>query len=293
MKEKHVDIFIINYFAFDLLKVCLSSIVEPKLTIRIVILDNHTDGDKLEELKAYTDHEVVIYYSNENVGFSEGCNLAFSNLKRDHGLPSYALFLNPDTELYENTIFNLYEALNTYNADLVYPKSIYPDGKLYCSGTNFNIKKMVVDNQYYKNEVNPVFCNFYQGSAFLIKGEVFDLLEGLDNKLFMYFDEIDLSFRLNKHGHKILYNPNVTIIHNASYSLKNNHFRKAYYIARNGFYIFRKYSQNKSIKNYFWFLYHHVFIVLFIWYLKNGYIKSIFYSIYGYYHSVRNRYGKL
>ena len=293
MTKNSLTIIIINYFAFDELKDCLASIDEQYLEIRIFILDNATDGKSLEELKLVTNHEIHFLYSKENIGFTAGCNRTFNYVVQKFGLPENVLFLNPDIILSKNQLYELLETMKIHHADLVYPKTILPDGTPYCSGTHFDIRKILVYNHYYKDARKPLWADFYQGSVFIVKGSVYKSLGGMDDKLFMYFDEVDFSFRIKKAGFNILYNPMITIIHNASYSMKNNHYRKAYYIARNGLYIFHRYTSRRTLKNSFWFFYYRVFTVLILWYLKNGYIKSILYSLYGYYHAFRGRFGKL
>lgn len=293
MEKNQVDIIIVNYYALELLKSCIGSIEEPQLDIRIIILDNYTDGSKLEILRNHTNLELHIFYAEENIGFTAGCNLAFRKLKEELGLSDYVLFLNPDTQLSQNDIGSLLQTLKSYDADLVYPKSVYPDGAPYCSGTNLDIQKMRMDNLYYKDEKVPVWVDFYQGSAFLVKTYVYDKVGGMDEKLFMYFDEADLSYRLLQAGYKILYNPLVTIKHDASYSFKGTHYRKAYYIARNGVYIFSTYSKDKSFWKTLTFYYNHIFVVMFWWYLKTGRFKSIAFGLRGIFHARRGIFGKL
>ena len=293
MKKETLTIIIINYFALEELRECLASIEEPHLNIRIILFDNATDGKALEELKQITQYEIYLKYFEENIGFTAGCNEAFNNAVEELGLPEYVLFLNPDTLLKKNQLSELLKSLKIHGADLVYPRTVYPDGKPYCSGTHFDIRKMQVDNHFYKNAKDPVWADFYQGSVFLIKGEVYKDLGGMDEKLFMYFDEADFSFRLKGAGYTILYNPNITIIHNASYSMKKNHYRKAYYLARNGLYVFQKYNVKKSIKSSFWFFYYHIFRVVFIWYLKDRFFKSIYFALLGLHHANQSKFGKL
>jgi len=293
MKKQDVSLVIINYNSLAPLTKCLKSIEEPELDLKIFILDNDSGDGPLEHLRELVSHQLFFHYSDENIGFTAGCNKAFQLLKDKHGTPSYVFFLNPDTVLQKNSILKLLESLKENKADLVYPKSVFENGKPYASGIHFDMKKMRHNNHFYKDAKFPVFSDFYQGSAFLIKGEVYEKVGGMDEKLFMYYDEADLSFRLKKAGYKILYNPNVTITHNASYTLKKFHHLKAYYLARNGLFIFLKYNPNKSFSSYLRLIYHHVFVVLFIWYPRLGYFKSIRYAFKGYKHYFQNRFGKL
>ncbi|MDX9942535.1 MAG: glycosyltransferase family 2 protein [Bacteroidales bacterium] len=293
MSKERVDIILVNFYTLEPLKACVSSIDEPGLKVRILILDNHSDGKKLESLRALTHLELHIIYAEENLGFTAGCNLAFKKLKETFGLSDWVLFLNPDTLLSGSNIQMLLETQKHFGSDLVYPRSVYPDGKPYCLGTDFDIVKMRMDNLKYRKAQAPVMVDFYQGAAFLVKTSVFEKVGGLDERLFMYFDEADLSFRLRKAGHKIMYDPRVTIVHNASYSFQGNHYRKAYYIARNGWVIFNSHSKDKSLKKTLSFYYYHVFVVMFVWYLKTGRFKSILYGLKGLRHARKGIFGKL
>jgi GT2 family glycosyltransferase len=51
------------------------------------------------------------------------------------------------------------------------------------------------------------------GCFMLIKGEDFKLVNGFDERYFMYFEDYDLCLELNKKGKRIVYTPFSSVIH--------------------------------------------------------------------------------
>jgi len=65
-----------------------------------------------------------------------------------------------------------------------------------------------------QNIDRPSVVDFLTGAVMLIHRSVFDIVGTLDDKnFFMYFEDLDFSYRLHEAGIKILYCPEVKIIH--------------------------------------------------------------------------------
>ena len=60
---------------------------------------------------------------------------------------------------------------------------------------------------------NIFFVNQLQGSFLLVKREVFQKIGVFDERFFIWFEEVDLCLRARGAGYKILYSPQIKIIH--------------------------------------------------------------------------------
>ncbi len=59
------------------------------------------------------------------------------------------------------------------------------------------------------------YTSWSSGAAFAIRRPIYEELGGFDNKIFMYAEDVDLSWRIRAKGYKLKYCPKVTIMHYA------------------------------------------------------------------------------
>ena len=51
------------------------------------------------------------------------------------------------------------------------------------------------------------------GADMFLKKSIFDNIGGFDEDFFLYYEETEMCFRLNKFGYKVIWYPNTSIIH--------------------------------------------------------------------------------
>ncbi len=51
------------------------------------------------------------------------------------------------------------------------------------------------------------------GAAFMTRRSIIDKLGGLDERFFMYYEEVDFCYRVSKAGYRIVFTPTITITH--------------------------------------------------------------------------------
>jgi GT2 family glycosyltransferase len=225
-----IGIVIVNYNVRHFLVQCLESIRKSRtedLKTEVWVVDNASVDGAIPLLKKDFP-EVRLIENTENVGFSKANNQAIQQLKA-----KYILLLNPDTILEENTLSDCFfymedrkeaGALGVRMIDgngiflpeskrkipdlwnsfckLTYLSKIFPSSRLF-SGYNLGYLP--------ENEIADieVLC----GAFMFIRKEVLDKTGYLDERFFMYGEDIDLSYRILKAGYKIVYFPKSTIIH--------------------------------------------------------------------------------
>ena len=216
-----VAIQIVNYKTKAFLEPLVASIIKDLehsgLEVDINILDN-ASGDDLEQLgQKWHNRRVHIYTSARNGGFGAGHN----TLAHKTNAP-YLLILNPDMLFFEpHTIERLLETSRSTGAAVVGPRLLTPKSRAHTmleevsadqlkqqpwDHGKHGIWRYHLDNQ----EVEVVWVS---GAAFLIRHDVFKAVGGFDNKFFLYFEEVDLCYRLRRLGERVIYNPKIQLIH--------------------------------------------------------------------------------
>src|SRR3989344_8602955 len=103
--NSNVSLIIVSYKVKREIFNCIRSIIEskPKINFEIIVVDNDEKNTIEEDLKKQFPG-VKYVKSSKNIGFGAG-----NNLGAKHAKGGYLFFLNPDTEVLEGTINNLYD----------------------------------------------------------------------------------------------------------------------------------------------------------------------------------------
>jgi len=258
--EKKLSIVIVNYNVTQLLRNCLLSIQKycEGIDYEVIVIDNKsTDsswGDLIPEFP-----KVHFIASEKNEGFSKANNRAIETAAGE-----YLLILNPDTELegfYLNEILNFADSKTNFGClgvrmhdangnFLPESKRSVPDminsfEKLF---TNFKKKK---SKSYYRNDVDEygvAEVEVITGAFFLVRKEVYEKVGGLDERYFMYGEDIDLCYTLLNTGYKNYYYGKASILHHKGEStVKDELYLERFYGAMQIF-IDKYYRVNKPLQ---------------------------------------------
>lgn len=218
VKKKHdLVINIVNFQTKDYLKTCLETLFwdleDSNLDYQIIITDNNS-GDDLSDLEAIYP-QIKFIYLDENVGYGSANNRAL--LQEDANV---FLILNPDIEFIEKgTVQRLYDRLlRDDEVVVVGPRLETNEGKTQKwdhGGENF-LKQPVFSE--WKERTAPMEVNWVSGAVFGILANIFQEVEGFDERFFLYHEELDLCLRILKLGKKVLYDPEITVKHIGSVS---------------------------------------------------------------------------
>lgn len=258
--NKKLSIVIVNYNVTQLLRNCLLSIQKycEGIDYEVIVIDNKsTDsswGDLIPEFP-----KVHFIASENNEGFSKANNRAIETAAGE-----YLLILNPDTELegfYLNEILNFADSKTNFGClgvrmhdangnFLPESKRSVPDminsfEKLF---TNFKKKK---SKSYYRNDVDEygvAEVEVITGAFFLVKKEVYEKVGGLDERYFMYGEDIDLCYTLLNNNYKNYYYGKASILHHKGEStVKDELYLERFYGAMQIF-IDKYYRVNKPLQ---------------------------------------------
>lgn len=274
---KKVAIILINYNQYALTKECIKSIRNSTyVDYEIIVVDNNSVDDSVEKLRKLTD-EIVLIESKENLGFSYGCNIGIKYAEKN-GF-DYVLLLNNDTEIDSKMIENL---INNIGKNVVcVPKMYYYDsGKIWYAGGIINRNKGNAQHigigkddceLYSKDKI----VDFATGCCILIPINIIKKVGYLDEKYFMYCEDLDYSLRLVEKKIKIKYIASATLRHKVGSSSGKKSKLNVYYSTRNRLYILNKYKFSVLAKIYTYTTrYIRLFLSLFKKDDNNKYIRK-------------------
>lgn len=224
-----LSIIIVNYNVKYFLEQCLSSVVKACKNIQaeIFVIDNNsTDGSK--DFFANRFKEVNFTWKEENVGFSKANNEV---VKLATG--QKILFLNPDTIVPEDcfekclTFFSSKKNIGAIGPKMIDGSGNYlPESKRGFPSLFTSINKMAGLTRLFPH--NKYFARYYlghlsgnktnevdvlAGACMMVDKNVLDETAGFDEAFFMYGEDIDLSYRIQKAGYRNYYFADTTIIH--------------------------------------------------------------------------------
>ncbi|WP_299285780.1 glycosyltransferase family 2 protein [uncultured Mucilaginibacter sp.] len=233
---------------------CISSLKQycDEHCFDIILADNGSTDDSIAILK--TKFPNLIYIENkENLGFAEGNNrgLVFS-IEKGY---TYSLIINTDTEVDEDIVSKLVKHLNQHSkAAAVQPaifwmhkRSIVWNGEGSFNkvlGVTSSGTKVSTQNTYKSVEWLTGCCMLIRNSA-LIKSGLFN------KKFFLYYEDVELSFRMRSKGYELHYLPSCKMYHEAGVSAKVAAPKQEgflspvihYYISRNHLWFLRRYGK--------------------------------------------------
>lgn len=226
-----LSVLIVNWNTRDLLLACLQSLTSPtsEIDIEIIVEDNaSSDGSADAARERFPQAKLIA--SDMNLGYAAGNNAAFAEAKGD-----YLLTLNPDTEVSPGQLSEAVEILSRHpEAACLAPKLIGPDGATQRSVRGFPTFLGIVGDLTGLGKIFPrsklgsyrlpSFDYDKEGPApqpmgtFLLfrrdaLERVGDPKRPFDESFPIFFNEVDLLYRLRKAGLICLYTPKVAIQH--------------------------------------------------------------------------------
>ncbi len=237
---KELSIIIVNYNVKHFLRACLASVLKAvhNINAEIIVVDNDSIDDSVEMVKAEFP-QVKVIVNNENVGFSKANN---QGILASSG--EYVLILNPDTLVSENTFVNCLAEIKSENnigaigvkmydgSGAFLPESKRGNPTLWSSFCKFSglwqfFPKSKLFNSYYQGHLdneNDHNVPVLTGAFMFMRRSVLDIIGLLDERFFMYGEDIDLSFRIIDAGYKNRYLSNSSIVHFKGESTKKGSF---------------------------------------------------------------------
>lgn len=225
-----ISVIIVNYNVKYFLEVCLHSVLRAtnEFDAELIVVDNNsTDGSM--QMVAEKFPTVIRIENKDNAGFGKANNQGVAIAKGE-----YILFLNPDTVMPEDFFTKTIGYMDAHpEAGSIGPKLLdgkgqfAPDGKksfpslsvaiFKTTGINKVFSKSPYFNKYYAVHIGDdetAAVDVLSGCCMLVRTAVLPKIGGaFDEDYFMYCEDVDLSYRIQKAGYQNIYFPEATLIH--------------------------------------------------------------------------------
>ena len=246
-----VSIVILNYNGRSYLQKFLPGVIENSPGCEVIVADNCSTDDSVPYLQSHFPTTRLILIP-ENRGYSQGYNEALAQVEAE-----YYVLLNSDVEVTPGWVLPIVKMMDADDTIAAAQPKILDFNKRdhfeyagaaggmidvlgypFCRGRLF--LTLETDHGQY-NDITQIF--WATGACLFIRSTVYHKLGGLDPDFFAHMEEIDLCWRINAAGIKVMYNGASEVYHVGGGTLNRTNPRKTYLNFRNGLtLLFKNYS---------------------------------------------------
>jgi N-acetylglucosaminyl-diphospho-decaprenol L-rhamnosyltransferase len=231
-------IVIVNYNVRDLLRRCLNSVLAShgSFTFEVCVVDNASSDQSADMVRS--EFPSVHLVANEvNLGYPAANNQGLRQLGVENGQgedkPRYCLLLNPDTEVPSDGFAKLLDYMDGQSdIGVIGPKLVLPDGRLdlacrrsfptpeVSSYRMLGLSKMFPKskrfgryNMTYLDENQVADVDSVVGAFMLVRTAALNGVGLLDERFWMYGEDLDWAKRIKDSGWRVVYFPSVEVLH--------------------------------------------------------------------------------
>ncbi|MGG3309171.1 glycosyltransferase family 2 protein [Paenibacillus lautus] len=213
-----LDIILVSYNSEKWIPNLLKSLEEqnyPLKKLHLTFVDNNSKDNSRVLIESYQNKNLFggyhYHFLKGNIGFGRANNYGVNKSEQ-----KLIFFLNIDTEVHKESIVELIKSAESVGEDVALWESRqfpYEHPKVY----------------------NPVSMEttWSSGACCMVRRDYFEQVGMFDEKIFMYGEDVDLSWRFRAHGYKLIYVPK-SIVHHYTYmsagEVKPNQFYNSTYM---------------------------------------------------------------
>lgn len=220
----HLNV-IVNWNSGAQLHACLESVSRYGIEggMHTVIVDNNSKDGSERTSEIFSN--VTLFSTGENAGFGMACNLGAKLADSN-----YILFLNPDAELLPNSLDKTIDFMQdpkNENVGICGVQLLDESGHVSRSCARFPTPIGLVAHAIGLDRFFPKLGHFMAewphdttqevdhviGAFYLVRRELFEALDGFDERFFVYLEDLDFSYRAHKAGWKSVYLADVQAFH--------------------------------------------------------------------------------
>jgi len=254
--DPQLSVVIVNWNTRDLLVRCIDAIGEhaPSVDYDIWVVDNASTDGSVEHLRRERPW-VQLIEAGSNLGFARANNWAMAACRG-----RYILLLNSDAFLLPGTLDALLATASvTDKVGVVGAQLLNPDGSFQAGASPFPTlwsELLVLTTlgrrlygQHFPSAApdarrDPRPVEYVEGACLLVCREAFDDVGGLDEGYFMYAEEVDWCFRMQRAGWEVWYAPAAQVVHLGGASSANRRPQREADLYRSRVRFFRQHRGN-------------------------------------------------
>ena len=246
-----VSVVLVNYRGADDTITCLGHLQEmdwPADRLELIVVDNDSGDGSADRIRAAVPDATVVE-AGSNTGFAGGCNLGV-----DHATGEFVAFLNNDARPHAQWVTAAVAALREDERTGAVASKVldwdgeaidYVDGSLTWFGMGYKREVGRADSPEFDQPKDVLFAT---GAATVMPAAVFREVGGFDERFFMFYEDVDLGWRLNLLGYRVRYVPTSIAYHKHHVTMKKfGNYRESYLLERNALLSMYKNFDDESL----------------------------------------------
>jgi len=230
----------------------------------IIIFDNASIDKTIDIINDIKDSRIRLIKSEQNLGYRKAMNILLKLAKNE-----IVIVTNPDVYLIDNSIINIVKTMEN-------DKKIAIGNPVPITQKNLMFKELLPCILYETKSPSKIIkggkrileSSIDWGAIFIIRKNVFNEIGGLNEKCFMFGEEIERSKKIQKRGYKIIWDTRSQVIHEYSYSIRRvrdkkliNKLTYSYYCSIINCYKL-EYDNEDIIHKFLFFVFYFSFAVI-------------------------------
>lgn len=251
-----LSVIIVNWNTRELVTRCVQHVYDTvqSLSLEVIVVDNASTDDSVTAIRGMYP-QVKIIQNCENVGFARANNQAAAA-----STGRYLLLVNSDAWLQTGAARALYDlAESQCRAGIVGACLLNPDQSFQASHTPFptleqeflilsGLGRKLYGRWYPSHGPDQVtrIVDYVEGACLLVRREALDQVGGMDEGYFMYAEEVDWCYAMQKSGWQVWYQPAARVIHLGGASSQHRRPEQEGNLYRSRVRFFRKNYGNRA-----------------------------------------------
>lgn len=236
---------------------CIQAVLDSNdITCDIYVIDNASTDGSVERIKQAFGDCVAVIQNPENLGGSGGFGKGL-RMATEKGYP-YVMMLDNDAYVDRDTIWKLRRYLQeNWDVGIVGAKIMMADDPErimdYAKTIDF---ASYIDNSKWCGQIDneetavPRDCDFAAATAAMVRKEALLRCGGMDEAYFIYYDDIEMSYRIKQVGFRVVSLGSTKAWHDSGMRKKTSNTFARYYLTRNRHHFFAKYIPETDIERF-------------------------------------------
>ena len=254
--DSRIAVVICNYNGGKDIIECIKAVRASDFNdIDIIVVDNASTDGSPDEIKKTYDTDVNIIRNSENLGGAGGFGrgMRFAIEEGYH----WIMTIDSDAFIFPNTVSILYSFIcEDKEIGAVGAKIMKEDDP----NIVFDYAKVIDFDQFHdfgkwnflpesEETLENRDCDYVAATVALYRASAVEEVGGIDEGYFIYFDDIDLCYRLKLLGYRVVCHGTAKAKHKSSMAQKPRNTFTRYYSSRNKYYFYAKYSKEDKLND--------------------------------------------
>ena len=203
-------VVVVNYASHEDVATNLATISNSSLVHSVVIVDNHSSNEETAAITAVCEENGwTLLASPTNLGFGGGMNAGVARA-RELGCSTF-LLINPDATIDEQALARLVDGSSAEPMTVFSPRVVRPDGSRWFDGGTVLVEYGRTSTAVGSD--SSAARGWLSGACLLVTSKLWDLVGGFDDTYFLYWEDVDLSWRCAAAGARLEVRWEVEAIH--------------------------------------------------------------------------------